>query len=111
MKVFRKEKENPSLPRHFPPISGRIKWTRALQSYVEELAKSVSSHPVLKTLPAASEVMRKYNTVTSIFKVYEEDLKNIWNSHEVRCAFRFDAVNRISYYQVQDFYSRIIRSA
>lgn len=84
MKLFRKEKENPPLPRHFPPISGRIKWARALQAYVEELAKSVSTHPVLKNLPAVSEVMRKYNSISSIFKVYEEDLKNVWNSQEVK---------------------------
>ena len=83
MKRFRKEKDNPPLPRHFPPISGRIKWIRSLQVSVEELAKNVSSHSVLKSLPQASEVLRKYNSATNIFKTYEEDIKKIWITQEV----------------------------
>lgn len=83
MKLFRREKENPPLPRHFPPIAGRIKWARSLHAHLEDLAKSVSGHPVLRVLPQTSELMRKYNSVSAVLKAYEEDLKNTWMSHDV----------------------------
>lgn len=83
IKLFRREKDNPPLPRHYPAISGRIKWTRALHAHVEDLVNSVSSHPILKSLPVASELIRKYNNISAVFKGYEEDLKSVWACQEV----------------------------
>ncbi|KAJ6635002.1 Dynein axonemal heavy chain 5, partial [Pseudolycoriella hygida] len=38
--LFRKQRDDPPLPRNFPPISGRIKWCRSLASHIEELVTS-----------------------------------------------------------------------
>lgn len=89
MKLFRREKDNPPLPRNFPPIAGRIKWARSLHAHLEDLAKSVSGHPVLKTLPSTSELMRRYTSVSAILKAYEEDLKNTWMSHDASFFYFF----------------------
>lgn len=83
MKLFRREREAPPLPREFPPIAGRVKWARSLQAHLEDLARSVGAHPVLRCLPYTSELMRRYNTVSTVLKAYEDELKNAWMSHDV----------------------------
>lgn len=31
LKLFKKQRDNPPLPRHLPPIAGRLTWTNALR--------------------------------------------------------------------------------
>lgn len=81
--LFRKQRDDPPLPRNFPPISGRIKWCRSLASHIEELVISVTSHPVLKTLPSTKDLENKYYSVRNILKEYEEEIVNIWLDQDV----------------------------
>lgn len=93
MKLFRRERENPPLPREFPPIAGRVKWSRALHAHLEDLARSVGAHPVLRSLPYTSELMRRYNSVSAVLKAYEKDLKIAWMSHDVGFSFSLIFLN------------------
>lgn len=81
--LFRKQRDDPPLPRNYPPISGRIKWCRSLASHIEELVTSVTSHPVLKTLPSTKDLGNKYYSVRNILKEYEEEIVNIWLDQDV----------------------------
>lgn len=63
--------------------SGRIKWARSLHFHLEDLVKSASAHPVLKTLSATSELVRRYNMVANTLLNYQQDMKNAWLNHNV----------------------------
>jgi hypothetical protein len=65
------------------PSSGRIKWVRSLHSHLEDLVMEVSSHPVLKTLPATSELLRRYSIVSAALASYEADMKETWMKQNV----------------------------
>jgi hypothetical protein len=73
---------------HFPfyillSSTGRIKWVRSLHSHLEDLVIEASSHPVLKTLPAASELLRHYSIVGTALVNYEADMKETWMKQNV----------------------------
>nr|CAH7754292.1 unnamed protein product [Callosobruchus chinensis] len=59
VKMFKKQKDDPPVPWMFPPIAGRIKWARSLVSHLDELLTSVTTHHILKNLPAASGIIQK----------------------------------------------------
>jgi hypothetical protein len=63
--------------------AGRIKWVRSLHSHLDDLVKEASSHPVLKTLPATSELLRHYNIVGTALVNYEADMKEMWMKQNV----------------------------
>lgn len=84
LSLFRKQRDDPPVPRNFAPIAGRIKWCRALSSVLEELVSSVTTHPVLQTLPATKDLENKYYSVTVIIKEYEEEIINVWLDQDVR---------------------------
>jgi hypothetical protein len=48
-----------------------------------------STHPVLKTLPATSELLRHYSTVGTALVNYEADMKETWMKQNVSfcCSF------------------------
>lgn len=84
--LFRKQRDDPPLPRVFAPIGGRIKWCRALESHLAELVSSVTSHSVLKLLPATKDLENKYLSVKSILAEYEAEMINIWLDQDVAVA-------------------------
>lgn len=81
--LFRKQRDDPPVPRNFAPIAGRIKWCRSLESHLHELVSSVTSHPVLQTLPHTKDLENKYYSVKIILKEYEEEIVNIWLDQDV----------------------------
>ncbi|KAF5296158.1 hypothetical protein FQA39_LY12612 [Lamprigera yunnana] len=81
--MYKKEKDDPPLCRLFPPFAGRIKWSRSLGRHLAELLDNVTTHSVLKTLPAAIELIRKYKNAESMLKGYEKDMVDIWMSQHV----------------------------
>lgn len=84
--MFRKQRDDPPLPRVFAPIAGRIKWCRALESHLAELVSSVTSHVVLKTLSATKDLENKYLSVKNILAEYEQEMINIWLDQDVAVA-------------------------
>jgi len=62
---------------------GRIKWVRSLHSHLEDLVTEASSHPVLQTLPATSELLRRYSVVAAALVSYEADMKDTWMKQKV----------------------------
>lgn len=84
--MFRKQRDDPPLPRVFAPISGRIKWCRALECHLTELVVSVTSHPVLNTMPATKDLENKYSSVKNILAEYEQEMINIWLDQDVAVA-------------------------
>ncbi|KAK4873406.1 hypothetical protein RN001_015435 [Aquatica leii] len=81
--MYKKEKDDPPLCRMFPPIAGRIKWSRSLIHHLSELLDNVTTHHVLKSLPAAIELIKKYKNAENMLKGYENEMVEIWVSQHV----------------------------
>ncbi|KAB0801458.1 hypothetical protein PPYR_05812 [Photinus pyralis] len=81
--MYKKEKDDPPVCRMFPPIAGRIKWARSLVYHLSELMENVTDHPILKTLPAAVELTKRYKNAEAMLKGYEKDMVEIWMSQHV----------------------------
>lgn len=84
--LFRKQRDDPPLPRTFSPIAGRIKWCRALLCHLTELVSSVTSHTVLCKLPATKDLENKYSSVKNILTEYEKEMVDIWLDQDVAVA-------------------------
>lgn len=84
--LFRKQRDDPPLPRAYPPVSGRIKWCRALESHLAELVSSITSHQVLSALPLTRDLENKYSSVKRILAEYEVEVVNIWLDQDVDVA-------------------------
>ncbi|XP_031355650.1 dynein heavy chain 5, axonemal-like [Photinus pyralis] len=82
--MYKKEKDDPPVCRMFPPIAGRIKWARSLVYHLSELMENVTDHPILKTLPAAVELTKRYKNAEAMLKGYEKDMVEIWMSQHVK---------------------------
>ncbi|XP_063235253.1 dynein axonemal heavy chain 5 [Bacillus rossius redtenbacheri] len=78
MKLFRKQRDDPPLPLNFPPIAGMIKWVRSLHSHLGELIDSAKAHPVLNTLPAMADLVRRHAAVSGALLAYEGDTTAAW---------------------------------
>lgn len=63
--------------------AGRIKWARSLEAHLDELLSNVTTHHVLKNLPAAVELSRKHTTAQAMLKAYEEDIVALWMNQHV----------------------------
>ncbi|XP_050507714.1 dynein axonemal heavy chain 5 [Diabrotica virgifera virgifera] len=83
VKMYKKQKDDPPVPRLFPPIAGRIKWARSLVSHLEELLSSVTTHHILKNLPATVELSKKHKTAEAMLKIYEADMVALWMNQHV----------------------------
>lgn len=117
LKMFRKQRDDPPIPRNISPIAGRIRWSRSLSSHLEELVSSVSAHPILQILPATKDLENRYNSVKTILGEYEEEMIAIWLDQDVRefgsffSLQEYSIFNLISYlsrylWQIQDFFNR-----
>lgn len=69
--------------RYYYIYLGRIKWARSLKSHLEELITSVTSHHILKNLPATQELSRRYNQAEQTLKSYETDMVAVWMNQQV----------------------------
>lgn len=52
--------------------------------HLQELLESVTTHPVLKALPAAVELSKRYKHAESTLQAYENDMVAIWMGQHVR---------------------------
>lgn len=64
-------------------LPGRIKWCRCLRKNLAEQIDQVSAHVILKTLPATSDLLRKYTSVKTTLETYENDMKALWINQNV----------------------------
>lgn len=48
-----------------------------------ETVESVCAHPVLRTLPAAGDMMRKYSNTRQLIQTYEETMRAVWMNQNV----------------------------
>ncbi|CAG9558497.1 unnamed protein product [Danaus chrysippus] len=78
MKMFKRQKDDPPLPRNYSPVAGRIKWARCLMYNMTETVESVCSHAALNSLPTAADMMRKYATTRTLIHNYEENMRAVW---------------------------------
>ncbi|EZA60758.1 Dynein heavy chain 5, axonemal [Ooceraea biroi] len=78
LKLFKRQRDDPPLPRHMPPIAGRLTWANSLKIHLDELMTSVSNHPVLKALPLTADLIKRYNHAIIILKQYQTDIAEIW---------------------------------
>ncbi|CAH2208041.1 jg4780, partial [Pararge aegeria aegeria] len=56
----------------------RIKWARCLMYNMTETVESVCAHPVLRALPTAADMMRKYAATRTLIHNYEETMRAVW---------------------------------
>lgn len=60
-----------------------------------ETVESVCAHPVLRALPAAGDVLRKYTNTRSLIHTYEETMRAVWMNQNVsQCFARFLKLSR-----------------
>ncbi|XP_066590394.1 dynein axonemal heavy chain 5 [Prorops nasuta] len=78
LKLFKRQRDDPPLPRHMPPIAGRLTWANSLKVHLDELAASVCSHPVLKNLPSTADLIKRYNHSLTVLGQYQSDIAEIW---------------------------------
>ncbi|XP_060809519.1 dynein axonemal heavy chain 5 [Amyelois transitella] len=78
MKMFKRQKDDPPLPRNYSPVAGRIKWSRCLMHNMTQTVESVCAHPVLRALPAAGDMMRKYTNTRALIATYEDTMRAVW---------------------------------
>lgn len=45
---------------------------------MDDLANSVSCHPILKTLPVTVDLIKRYNHATSVVSQYQTDIGEVW---------------------------------
>lgn len=64
-------------------LKGRIKWSRCLMHNMTETVENVCAHPVLRSLPASADMMRKYSNTRSLIHNYEETMKAVWMNQNV----------------------------
>lgn len=83
IKMYKKQKDDPPVPRMFPPIAGRIKWARSLVSHLHELLSNVTTHHILKNLQATVELSRKHTAAETMLKTYEDDMVALWMNQHV----------------------------
>lgn len=83
IKMFKKQKDDPPLPRMFPPIAGRIKWVRSLESHLDELLCGVTSHHILKNLPTTLDLSKRHKLAENMLNNYETDMIAIWMNQHV----------------------------
>lgn len=86
LKLFKKQRDDPPLERCSPPISGRIKWCRSLQSHLKELITNISSHPVLVNHPITKDLENRYNYAKTYIAEYEQEMTQLWLSQDVSVA-------------------------
>ncbi|XP_055377517.1 dynein axonemal heavy chain 5 [Condylostylus longicornis] len=86
LKLFRKQRDDPPIPRNFPPIAGRIKWCFSLDAHLTELMTSVTTHPVLQTLPTTKDLENRYSSVKSTLAEYHQEIVSIWLDQDVAVA-------------------------
>uniref|UniRef100_A0A2S2PXW6 Dynein heavy chain 5, axonemal n=1 Tax=Sipha flava TaxID=143950 RepID=A0A2S2PXW6_9HEMI len=84
LKLFKKRKGNPPVPRNFPPLSGRIVWVRSLRQRLSYLMEEATDHPVLKVMPEMTDVQKKFSAMSVALLNYEEEIKSIWMNHNVK---------------------------
>lgn len=63
---------------------GRIKWARSLLCHLDELLSSITTHHILKNLPATAELSRRHRGAETTLKSYEADMVAIWMNQHVR---------------------------
>lgn len=49
--------------------------------HLDELASSISNHPILKSLPLTSDLLRRYNHAIAVLSQYTSDITQVW-SHQ-----------------------------
>lgn len=48
------------------------------RKHLDDLATSVSSHPVLKALPLTVDLVRRYNHAVAALLQYQADIAEVW---------------------------------
>ena len=78
-KEYNEQKESPPLARNFPPISGRIAWSRQLYHRLKEPVDVFQGHLELMALPDTRRAIKAYNRLAKILVEYEVVFLRIWN--------------------------------
>ncbi|CAG9138633.1 unnamed protein product [Plutella xylostella] len=82
VKMFKRQRDDPPLPRNYSPVAGRIKWCRCLMLNMTETVSAVAAHPVLRARPPSADLVRKYACVRGLIAHYEAELRAVWmNQH------------------------------
>lgn len=86
LRLFKKQRDDPPLERCLPPIAGRIKWCRSLQSHLKELITNISSHPVLANHAITKDLENRHNYAKTFIAEYEQEMTQLWISQDVSVA-------------------------
>ncbi|KAL3320549.1 Dynein heavy chain 8, axonemal [Cichlidogyrus casuarinus] len=81
-RLYQKQKTNPPLARNFPPMSGKIMWSRHLFHKIEEPMKHLQKRcPKVLRSHEGQKVVRNYNNMATALIQYELLVFDIWKKH------------------------------
>lgn len=76
---YNANKQSPPLPRDFPPISGRIAWSRQLYNRVSKPIEIFQKYPSLLKLPETRKAIKSFNKMAQVLVEYELLHLQLWH--------------------------------
>ena len=75
---YNEHKEKPPLARNFPPISGKIAWSRQLYRRISAPVAVFQKNQQLMQLPETKKAIKHYNRLARVLVEYELIFLQIW---------------------------------
>ncbi|XP_075265378.1 dynein axonemal heavy chain 5-like isoform X2 [Convolutriloba macropyga] len=77
-KTYMKQKVDPPMPRNYPPISGKIYWSRQLLRKIDEPMQIFKTKPDLLKSTEAKKIVKNYNRMVSALLEFELMYHRTW---------------------------------
>ncbi|XP_072018853.1 LOW QUALITY PROTEIN: dynein axonemal heavy chain 5-like [Amphiura filiformis] len=70
-KLYQKGKDDPPVPRNFPPVAGKITWARQLYRKIDVPMRAFKKKPEILRSPEAKRTIRNFNKMAAVLLEYE----------------------------------------
>lgn len=77
-KIYTKSRQNPSIARDLPPITGKILWARQLYRRIEQPMNIFIGNKTILQLPEAKRIIKNYNQMSAVLIEYELLYHRAW---------------------------------
>ncbi|GFR03321.1 dynein heavy chain 5, axonemal [Trichonephila clavata] len=76
--LFKKQKQDPPLPRNYPPVAGKINWCKQLRHRIEDPLKILKERCGVLDSDLGKKVQQKYKRFHSMLVKYETEAHRHW---------------------------------
>ncbi|XP_071044205.1 dynein axonemal heavy chain 5-like [Parasteatoda tepidariorum] len=76
--LFRKQKQEPPIPRNFSPVAGKINWCRQLRNRIEKPLKTLKERCQVLDSDLGKKIQQKYKLLHASLMKYETDCYKQW---------------------------------